>query len=133
MNFKESMALENELKNDFAYIGDRCTIIRKDLGLSQAKLSKLINIPQSNISALEKTGRSLIMGSMFDFFLSEGYNLNWIISRDNSNFSKKLEAQEISVKFVKNHLDSIDNNLSKMSELLTDARNENSEVKGKMG
>ncbi len=77
----------------FKNLADRLKTIRSELGLSQADLAELFKVSQTQISRLESglgsSPENLI--KILQYYNSKGYNLEWIISEDNSSVLKKKD------------------------------------------
>jgi len=81
-------------KEYFQSVSKRLKLIRSELKISQRNLEKLLGLTLRSVSRLED-GEG---GSMVNFFAliwyysEQGYNIDWMLSYDNSNYFKKRTA-----------------------------------------
>lgn len=81
-------------------VGIRFAFLREELSKgidkwSQGRVAEVTGLDQNQVSRLE-LGKGTIDGfiTMLLFYQSKGYNLNWILSRDNETISKLTFSEE---------------------------------------
>ena len=87
--------VEGAEKKASSYIGERCKLLRNEMGLTQKQLVECLSAKdQATISNIENKGS---MGEFLIYYLEflyhAGYSLNWIVVKDNSNISKKVPSE----------------------------------------
>lgn len=73
---KLSDMVSEKAKNET--VGDRVKIIRMGLGMYQRDFAKLLQMPQSNLSSVERNIRPLPRNAL-NILVKEGFSYNWIM------------------------------------------------------
>ncbi len=87
-------------------VGQRFALLRKELDYSQEQLAKELNLSQTVISKAErgKGGLANFM-TIILFFKNEGFNLDWLLTPDNTNIPLRKTDSEGLKESLKKHID----------------------------
>ena len=83
---------KNEIgKQYFLSVSKRLKLIRSELKISQRNLEKLLGLTLKAVSRLEdgEGGSMINLFALIWYYTEQGYNINWMLSYDNSNYFKK--------------------------------------------
>lgn len=70
-------------------VGDRVKVIRLGMGMFQKDFAKLLQMPQSNLSAVERNLRPLPKTAL-EILTKEGFSYNWIMEGNGNGVKFKL-------------------------------------------
>lgn len=100
----------SEIKKTLA---EKLTQARKNAGLSQAQVAKLIDLNRPAISEIESAKRNVTAGELIKFSEIYSVSSSWLTSQENTDNKVRLAARELS-KLDNEDLDKILNVLASL-------------------